>query len=140
MCVIRRAIINDLEIINCFFMEMGIPVLKKQDFYQPYRKIYLATVENQVVSFICFLVLLDEIELEALYVKPQFRRNGYGLQLLHKMFYDAKKLNCKTVFLEVKESNEVAQKLYIKNGFVEIIRRNKYYGIEDGIVMKKEFR
>ncbi len=139
MCV-RKATINDLEIINCFFIEMGMTILEKQDFYQTYRNICLIEVENQVISFICFLVLLDEIDLEALYVKPKFRRNGYGLKLLQKMFGDARKLNCRRVFLEVRESNKAARKLYIENGFIEVMRRRKYYGIEDGIVMKKEFR
>lgn len=137
---IRKAVIYDLKVINWFLKEMGMLALSEQDFYQSYRMIYLVEINKQIISFICFLVLTDEIELEAIYVKPEFRKNGYGCMLLQKMFDDGKNLGCKQIFLEVRETNQCAKKLYIKNGFIVISCRMKYYGNENGLVMKKEIR
>ena len=40
--------------------------------------------------------------------------------------------------LEVNEHNKEAINLYKKNGFVEINRREKYYGNDDALIMKRD--
>ena len=85
-------------------------------------------------------MLVDEIELEAIYVKPEFRNNGYGSKLVEFMTKEALQLNYKNIFLEVRVSNKSAIQLYEKYGFEIANCREKYYGQEDGIVMKKEVR
>ena len=47
---------------------------------------------------------------------------------------------CDNITLEVKESNKSAINFYLKNGFIEVARREKYYQDEDGILMIKEMK
>ena len=62
---------------------------------------------------------------------PEFRRQGIATKLLGH-------IDSKYVFLEVRESNKLAQNLYRKLGFGEIGRREKYYDDpeESAIVMR----
>ena len=53
---------------------------------------------------------------------------------------ECENLELKKLFLEVRESNEVAINLYIKFGFKKISKRTKYYDDgETAVIMLKEF-
>jgi ribosomal-protein-alanine N-acetyltransferase len=76
-----------------------------------------------------------EVEILNVAVLPEFRRLGLARALLHEV------LTRRAVyFLEVRESNEVAQRLYLKCGFREVARRRHYYADPDesAIVMRSE--
>lgn len=140
MRFIKKAGLEDLDQINLFLQEMNLFQLDEFSFCQSYRNIYLF-VENDInVAFICFVILKYEMQLEAIYVDPIYREKGIGLELIEKMIEDGRSCDSESIFLEVRASNEVAFNLYRKCGFTEIDRRKKYYGMEDGIVMKKEMR
>jgi ribosomal-protein-alanine N-acetyltransferase len=53
-----------------------------------------------------------------------------------KLLEEFKERKVKEVFLEVRESNFPAIKLYYKLGFKEIGRRKGYYKGEDALIMK----
>ena len=79
----------------------------------------------------------DEIECEILQltVFRQFRNRGHGTKLLAEFLRGLAEPPCGakkavTVFLEVREDNTPALKLYKKAGFEEISKRNNYY--DDG--------
>lgn len=67
---------------------------------------------------------------------------GLGRVLLRHMLAAAKELGAQTVFLEVRESNQVAQGLYLSEEFNELGRRPNYYpakqGREDAVIMAME--
>jgi len=73
-----------------------------------------------------------EREILNIAVSPEFRRMGIATALIHSI-EDAE------VFLEVRESNRVAQKLYENLGFEDVGRRPGYYDAppETAIVMRK---
>ena len=74
-----------------------------------------------------------EREILNLAVARRFRRKGIATALMnHQLSRTA------TYFLEVRESNLVAQELYRKFGFIEVARRLNYYRspVERAIVMK----
>lgn len=72
----------------------------------------------------------------------RFQGKGFGRVLLKHMLAAAVELGAKTVFLEVRDSNEVAQALYLSEGFNEVGRRLNYYpakqGREDAVIMAME--
>jgi len=76
-------------------------------------------------------------------VNPNLQGKGFGKDLLLKFFAQAKVLECKKIWLEVRAKNISAQMLYINQGFKEISRRTGYYpsstgmGYEDAIVMSR---
>lgn len=94
-----------------------------------------AEQEGQVVGFLAWQDLLGECELTNLAVKKVQQGQGIARQLLKGL-----PLAETPFFLEVRQSNLVAQGLYQSVGFVEIGRRKNYYHqpVEDAIIMKCE--
>ncbi len=66
-------------------------------------------------------------------VRPENRRKSIGSKLMNEVFKD-----CKRVWLEVRVSNEAAQRFYERLGFQKKGRIERYYGDEDALVMVRE--
>jgi ribosomal-protein-alanine N-acetyltransferase len=78
------------------------------------------------------LVAPGEAEILNIAVAPSHRRNGIATALIDS-------LDAPEVFLEVRESNEPAQRLYSKLGFRTVGRREQYYDDpeEAALVMRR---
>ena len=59
------------------------------------------------------------------------RGTGRGRMLLAALLERARGAGARTVFLEVRDDNPVAQGLYRREGFIEIGRRPRYYQPDD---------
>lgn len=94
---------------------------------------------NQQVGHGVLSAAGDEAHLLNLTVKPESQSNGLGGKLLEHLLERARSRGAETVFLEVRESNHPAIRLYDRCGFNEIGRRRDYYpavgGREDALVM-----
>ena len=106
--------------------------------------LFLKGDDGGLLGFIILRCVVDEAELLNVGVRPQYRQNGYGSRLLKAMVDVLKNTAIKSVFLEVRETNIAAQKLYIANGFRLVGRRGDYYdlgdkGREDALIMSKTF-
>lgn len=100
-------------------------------------KYFVAKIDNKAIGFISFSHTLD-IEIEAIAVDVYYTNKGVATLLLNKCFEFAKQNNIKNIFLEVRESNQKAINLYIKNGFYKTNSRERYYdNLEDAIIFKK---
>ena len=94
--------------------------------------------ENIIVGFAGLKVILDEANIMNIVVKKDFRHNGIGSILLENLINYSKKLNLKTITLEVNENNLSAIRLYDKFSFDRLGIRKKYYnGESDAIIMSK---
>jgi ribosomal-protein-alanine N-acetyltransferase len=92
------------------------------------RRIALVVEQGSVVqAFLVASVLDREREIENIVVADAERRQGFGKQLLDEFLRLSQREAAKMVFLEVRESNLAARKLYEKCGFVENGRRPRYY-------------
>jgi len=78
--------------------------------------------------------LSGEYELHNIEVKPEFRSQGLGYELMQKFLAKCDGV----VFLEVASRNFHAIRLYEKCGFVETSRRKGYYDDDDAIVMRRQ--
>ena len=85
---------------------------------------------ERLVGFVCGVSLFEESELLKIAVAPVARGKGYGDVLLKALTATAKKRGAEKMFLEVREGNIPARKLYEKNAFEQTRVRKKYY--EDG--------
>lgn len=132
--------IEDLDVINYYLENMDMTKLDQNSFNFVSRKIYVIKSVEKIIAVICYLVVMENVELEAIYVEPTFRRKNYANKLLEFMIKDSLSFNCNSIFLEVRETNLSAINLYKKNGFEVISCRKKYYGSENGLVMRKELR
>jgi len=79
-----------------------------------------------------------EWELENIVVAPAARRNGLGTELLEALITAARETKGESVFLEARESNTAARKLYERFGFEQSGRRKAYYANprEDALVYR----
>jgi ribosomal-protein-alanine N-acetyltransferase len=97
--------------------------------------------EAGVQGFIVGRGLDAEWEIENIAVAGPTRRRGLGTRLLGEFLDLARGRGALAVFLEVRESNLAARRLYEKAAFVESGRRKRYYREpeEDAIVFRLEF-
>jgi ribosomal-protein-alanine N-acetyltransferase len=90
-------------------------------------RVLAAENDGDVVGYAVVWWVMDQGELANLAVHPEFRGQGLGSRLLDRVLADARDLGIESLFLEVRESNEKAQRLYARRGFVQISVREGYY-------------
>jgi ribosomal-protein-alanine N-acetyltransferase len=89
------------------------------------------------LGYAVLYVVADQAELANLAVAPAVRGRGVGRALLESVLAVAQELDVREIFLEVRQSNYVAQRLYRSVGFVPVALRRGYYEapVEDALVM-----
>ena len=100
------------------------------DSYFDYE-VRIAERKNAIVGFMVTREVMGEIEILNLATAPEARRTGVGTALLRSLHAD-------DVFLEVRESNIPARKLYERLGFTLVGKREEYYDdpVETALVMR----
>ena len=88
-------------------------------------------VQGQVAGFCILQPVLDEANLLLMAIDPAHQGQGLGYQLLEASVAMLKN-NPVQIFLEVRESNQAAIKLYEKSGFHQIDLRKNYYPNANG--------
>jgi ribosomal-protein-alanine N-acetyltransferase len=103
----------------------------------PISRFWGVLAEQALQGYICFWVFSNENQLINIAVHPQKREQGLGYYLLTKMIEESISMGVKKIWLEVRPSNQKAQRLYMKFNFIEVGRRPRYYRDtnEDAIVM-----
>lgn len=100
--------------------------------------IYVAVQGNRAVGYAMLYIVCGEADIIRVAVLPEYRRQGIAERLLLKSF----EVNeTDAVFLDVRESNAAAIRLYQTLGFTDTGVRKNYYSnpTENAILMKKEF-
>ncbi len=94
--------------------------------------------EPGMQGFVVARLLGDEMEIENVVVAAGLRRFGLGTLLLEHVLQAAKNEGIRRVFLEVRESNTAARRLYEKGGFVTSGVRKGYYRApeEDALLLE----
>lgn len=84
-----------------------------------------------------FFVIVGEAHVSTIAVDPEWRGLGLGELLLLEMLERAIRMNAFLMTLEVRISNETAQKLYEKYHFEVVGQRKRYYqnNKEDALIM-----
>lgn len=112
----------------------------EEELAHPYSFNRVIQIGEEVVGFIIARNLGERTEIMELAVHPDYRRQGYGSQLLDYVIAktadsDARR---RRIELEVREANFPAISFYKKNGFKIDGRRKGYYSDCDGILMSCE--
>jgi len=99
-----------------------------------------ATTSGSVVGFCNYWRVADEIHILKVATHPEARRMGFGSRLLGNILDFARRHRCRMVTLEVRRSNEPAQRVYRRFGFKAVGLRPGYYADdnEDAVVMLLE--
>ncbi|CAN5661178.1 ribosomal protein S18-alanine N-acetyltransferase [soil metagenome] len=101
----------------------------------------IAAVEaDMLVGYAICWTVVDQAELGNVAVAMEARGRGLGRMLVVESLERVRKRGARECFLEVRESNTSARKLYEQTGFTVIGRRSGYYRkpIEDAFVMRVE--
>ena len=100
---------------------------------------FVAEDNGEILGYCGFLYVLDEAEIPNVCVKASARKQGVGKQMMQVMIEEAGKLGISMLFLEVRESNTAARRLYESLGFEENgIRKNFYeQPVEHAVLMSK---
>jgi ribosomal-protein-alanine N-acetyltransferase len=103
----------------------------------PASRCWVAEVEGRVVGMVVGWLLVDEMHIATIATHPDHRRRGVASKLLAHILVQAIDEGAHSSFLEVRESNFVAQELYQRFGFEVTGRRKRYYrdNDEDAILM-----
>ena len=124
---IERAVFSDpwseRDLSDC--VRTGVPFL-------------IAEQGGAVIGYVIAHHALDEAEILNLGVVPTHQREGVGRALVQGMLARLRERGVTTVFLEVRESNAVARRLYGALGFAHVARRRDYYRLptEDAVVLR----
>ncbi len=97
----------------------------------------VACVDSTIVGYAGMWVIMDESHITTLGVARTQRGRKIGEQLLVGLLDEAIKRRARRSTLEVRQSNEVAQGLYRKYGFIPAAIRRGYYtdNHENAVVM-----
>ena len=95
--------------------------------------VYVYLIEDKICGYLMVLDSIDVYEILAIATVEEYRNKGIAQELLDK-------IKTKDIFLEVRESNQVAINFYKKNKFNQISIRKNYYSEpnENAIIMKLE--
>jgi len=109
----------------------------EDELFNPDAYYLVAETDGKTVGYIGFWKILDEGHITNIAVHPDFRRRGYGRELIAAMIGKAKELGITAVTLEVRISNKTAISLYESFGFLAAGVRKKYYSDndEDALIM-----
>jgi len=102
--------------------------------------LYVAEDEDdgRVLGYSACWTVIDQSELGNVAVAPEARGRGIGGALVDAVVERVKERGAHELFLEVRESNLVAQSIYRDRGFAVVGRRRSYYAqpTEDALVMR----
>lgn len=87
----------------------------------------VAFIGDRFAGYLFASLLPPESELFRIAVLPEARRNGVGQLLLSRYLSDAAGEGVTDFFLEVREHNATAHRLYLRNGYQKIGIRRRYY-------------
>jgi ribosomal-protein-alanine N-acetyltransferase len=97
----------------------------------------LRTLDCAVAGFCAFWLVLDEIHINNVAIRPAYRGHGLGSALMHHVLAEARRLGAHRATLEVRDSNAGARRLYERIGFRVAGTRRNYYShpVEDALIL-----
>ncbi len=124
---------SDLESVAAIESLVQTHPWSKQQFQESLASYQCTVYEraNQVVGFCILQPVLDEANLLLMAIHPSQQGRGLGYELLDYSIQQLKNDPIQ-IFLEVRESNAAAIRLYEKSGFHQIDLRKSYYPNVDG--------
>jgi ribosomal-protein-alanine N-acetyltransferase len=95
---------------------------------------------SATIGFAGLWLMVDEAHITTIALHPRYRGRGLGELMLSSLIQIAYSISARSMTLEVRVTNSVAQNLYRKYGFQEAGVRRRYYSDnnEDALIMWTE--
>lgn len=99
----------------------------------------VAESDSRLIGYVIARDAAGVAEILDLAVSAEWRRAGVATALLRALTEMLERSGVKEIFLEVRESNRAARKLYLAHGFSPSGRRPRYYRkpVEDAMLFKR---
>lgn len=110
------------------------------ELYSRYTHLYLGVLhEEEMIGFMGVRIYLSDGHITNVAILPAFQGLGIGRFLLEEAEAFSRKHDCETMSLEVRRSNQDAQRLYRRLGYISRKVLTRYYdeNQEDAIDMVK---
>lgn len=140
--VIRKMTLDDLEqVVAIDQASFSLPWPARSFRFEltdnPASRCWVVELDGRVIAMLVAWFIVDELHIATIATHPEFRGQGIGKSLLLHVIQVAKEEGAIRSFLEVRQSNLIAQNMYRSFGFVEDGRRKEYYkdNGEDAILM-----
>lgn len=93
--------------------------------------------EGRIIGYCGVWIVIDEAHITNVALLPQYRGRKLGEALMRRVMEISAEMGAKTMTLEVRVSNDIAQSLYRKLGFQNGAIRKNYYtdNQENALVM-----
>ena len=115
----------------------------KEEFAKaPKDAYYLAAeADGELIAYAGIFYVADVADVHTITVVDKYRRKGVGRELLKRLIDWARVKKADAIMLEMRLGNDAARPLYEQYGFVEISKRENYYGPGlTAVVMRKELK
>lgn len=139
---IRPATVKDLD---------AIEAIEQRAFSDPWTKnsfatligeraayFAVATASNAVIGYVAAWFIGGDGEIGNIAVDRDWRGRGIGTRLLDAALEAAREIGVEVMYLEVRESNDAARRMYERCGFIRVGRRRRYYRRpeEDALILR----
>ncbi len=139
LATIRAMTVHDIPAVATLEQEIYDNPWSVRVFYDelalPNRSYLVAEEDADIVGYGGLLVVESDAHITTLAVIPAARRQRLGTRLMMALVAAAAERGVSHVTLEVRMSNEGAQRLYQRFGFAPVGLRKNYYRDEDALVM-----
>jgi len=99
----------------------------------------VAEFEGKLIAYGGIFYVADVADIHTLTVVAGHRRKGVGRELLKRLIDWARVKKAQAIMLEMRLGNDQAHPLYQSFGFIEVSKRENYYGPGlTAVVMRKE--
>jgi [ribosomal protein S18]-alanine N-acetyltransferase len=139
---IRRMTLDDIEqVVAIDQASFSLPWPERSFRYEltdnPSSRSWVAEADGRIVGMIVAWLLVDEAHIATIATHSDYRGRGIAKKLLTHALRQMADEGAVSSFLEVRESNAIAQEMYRKFGFDVSGRRPRYYkdNDEDAILM-----
>ena len=129
---------NIMEIEKISFVDHWSVKMFQEIIFSPISRGFIVEHDKTLVGYTVLYAVDVEAHIMNFAVDPAKRKQGFGRQLLAQVVTFLKENDISECYLEVREQNRDAQKLYKSFGFEVIGRRKRYYTEtgEDALVMQ----
>jgi ribosomal-protein-alanine N-acetyltransferase len=129
---------NIMEIEKISFIDSWSEKMFQEIIFSPISRGFIVEYDKTLVGYTVLYAVDVEAHIMNFAVSPAKRKQGFGRQLLAQAIAFLKEIDISECYLEVREENRDAQRLYKNFGFEVIGRRKKYYSEtgEDALVMQ----
>ena len=144
--MMRKATAGDLKILaeiekRCFPNPWTEAMFRYELNENPYASIWILEEKGNIIGYYDLWIIFERAEIATIAVDEPYQQQGYGSVLMNHLEQQASSSGCENICLEVRVSNEKAQRLYRSHDFVIVNTKPGYYkdpnGFEDAYFMMK---